>query len=113
MDTETNQMIQMYEAMNDQLHFKNEAIRACCDSQAIQQSIMQQQITELLAQQSIEPNRFSPDSSMDQDNKRNTPATPTTMSSSPGQIHKKPATEIAPKNLLDSLNKTQKQQPLH
>jgi hypothetical protein len=45
----TNQTIQTYEAKNDQLRFENEAIKACCDSQAIQQSIMQQQLTELLA----------------------------------------------------------------
>jgi hypothetical protein len=45
----TNQTIQTYEAINKQLHFENKAIKACCKSQAIQQSIMQQQITELLA----------------------------------------------------------------
>jgi hypothetical protein len=45
----TNQTIKAYEAMNNRLHFENETIKACCDSQAIQQAIMQQQITELLA----------------------------------------------------------------
>jgi hypothetical protein len=66
---------------------------------------MQQQIKELLG--------CFPDCLMDQDNKRDTPATPTTMSNSPGQISKNPATEIVPKNLLECLNKTQKQQALH
>jgi hypothetical protein len=45
----TNQTIKAYEAMNDRLRFENETIKACCDSQAIQQAIMQQQIMELLA----------------------------------------------------------------
>jgi hypothetical protein len=45
----TNQTIKSYEAMNERLCFENEAIKACCDSQALQQAIMQQQITELLA----------------------------------------------------------------
>jgi hypothetical protein len=34
--------------MNDQLRFENKAIKACCDSQVVQQTVMQQQIAELL-----------------------------------------------------------------
>jgi hypothetical protein len=45
----TNQTIKAYEAMNDRRRFENETMKACCNSQAIQQAIMQQQITELLA----------------------------------------------------------------
>jgi hypothetical protein len=97
------------------LRFESEAIKACCDSQAIQQSIMQQQqqLTELLSRQSIASKLPFPDSLMETNNKRDTPATPTTMSNSPGQISKKPATEIVPKNLLESMNKLQKHQPPH
>jgi ribosomal protein L9 len=45
----TNQTIKSYEAMNDQLRFENEAIKACCNSQAVQQAVMQQQITDILS----------------------------------------------------------------
>jgi hypothetical protein len=44
----TQQTIQTYEAINERLRCENEAIKACCNSQAIQQSVMQQQLTELL-----------------------------------------------------------------
>jgi hypothetical protein len=99
--------------MNDWLQFKNEAIKACCDSQAVQQTVMQQQIVELLARQNIGQNQFSPDHLMDYDHKRNTPATPTTMSNSPGQASKKATTDIAPKNLLETLTKSQNHQMQH
>jgi hypothetical protein len=74
---------------------------------------MQQQITELLAQQSITQSDYTHDQTMDYDHKRNAPATPTTMSNSPTKLSKKPATEIVPKNLLDSLTRSQKQQQQH
>jgi hypothetical protein len=60
----TNQTIKAYMAMNDRLRFENETIKACCDSQAIQQAIMQQQITELLARQSICPSNYTQDHPM-------------------------------------------------
>jgi hypothetical protein len=105
----TNQTMQTYKAINERLRFENEAIKACCDSQAIQQSIMQQQLTE----QSTASNNPFPDSLMETDNKQDTPATPTTMSNSPRQISKKIATNIVPKNLLDSMNKLQKHRQPH
>jgi hypothetical protein len=95
------------------LRYENETIKACCNSQAIQQSVMQQQLTELLPQQSTTSNHPFPDSLMETYNKRDTPATPTTMSNSPGQISKKLATDIVPKNLLDSMNKLQKHRQPH
>jgi hypothetical protein len=65
----TNQTIKSYEAMNNRLRFENEAIKACCNSQAIQQTIMQQQIMELLSQQNIRQSQFTPDHPMDYDHK--------------------------------------------
>jgi hypothetical protein len=113
LEATTNQKIKSYEAMNDQLQFKNKAIKACCNSQAVQQTVMQQQIAELLACQNIRQNQFSPDHLMDYNHKRNTPATPTTMSNSPGQASKKVTTDIAPKNLLETLTKSQNHQTQH
>jgi hypothetical protein len=105
LEATTNQEIKSYEAMNKQLRFENEAIKACCDSQAVQQTVMQQQITELLAHQNIRQNQFTPDHPMDYDHKHDAPATPTTMSNSPGQAFKKATTDITPKNLLETLTK--------
>jgi hypothetical protein len=50
---------------------------------------------------------------MDYDHKQDAPATPTTMSNSPGQVFKKAVADIAPKNLLESLTKSQKHQTQH
>jgi hypothetical protein len=36
----TNMTIKTYKAMNDWLRFENEAIKACCESQGVQQTIM-------------------------------------------------------------------------
>jgi hypothetical protein len=79
----TNQTIKAFEAMNNRLRFENKTIKACCDSQAIQKAMMQQQITQLLAQQSISPSNYAQDHQMDYDHKHNALATPTTMSNSP------------------------------
>jgi hypothetical protein len=43
---------------------------------------------------------------MDYNHKRDAPATPTTMLNSPAQLSKKPTTEMAPKNLLETLTKS-------
>jgi hypothetical protein len=73
--------------------------------QAVQQTVMQQQIAELLACQNIRQNQFTLDHLMDYNNKHNTPATPTPMSNSPAQASKKVTTDLAPKNLLETLTK--------
>jgi hypothetical protein len=111
LEATTNQKIKSYEAMNDRLRFENEAIKACCDSQAV--TVMQQQIMELLACQNIRHHQFSPDHQMDYDHKRSTPASPTTMSNSLGQASKKVTTDIAPRNLLETLTKNQNHPTQH
>jgi hypothetical protein len=50
---------------------------------------------------------------MDYNHKRDAPATPTTVLNSPAQLSKTTVTEIVPKNLLETLTRSQKQQPQH
>jgi hypothetical protein len=113
LEATTNQKINSYEAMNDRLRFENKAIKACCNSQAVQQAVMQQQIAELLACQNIGQNHFTLDHPMDYDHERNAPVTPTTMSNSLGQASKKVTTDITPMNLLETLTKSQNHQMQH
>jgi hypothetical protein len=56
---------------------------------------------------------FTPDHPMDYNHKHSTPATPTTMTNSLGQAFKKATMDIAPKNLLETLTKSQKHQTQH
>jgi hypothetical protein len=53
-------------------------------------------------------NQFTPDPPMEYNHKQDAPATPTTMSNSPGQVFKRAMADIAPKNLLESLTTNKK-----
>jgi ATP-dependent Clp protease ATP-binding subunit ClpA len=105
----TNQTIKSYKAMKDCLHFENKTIKACCDSQAVPQTVMQQQITELLHQTEPihpgSPNGLQPQARRTSNTNNNVKLTRLSFL--------KEQQQTSPQNLLESLMKSQKHQTQH
>jgi uncharacterized protein YoxC len=73
METATNQILKVYETMNDCLCQENEKMKSQVDFQEQQQQRMQQQIVKLLAHPTFPTHQHAQEKPSDYDHKRDTP----------------------------------------
>jgi hypothetical protein len=106
LEATTNQKIKSYEAMNDQLQLENKAIKACCNSQAVQAADCR---TPSPSKHQTKPiHTGSPDGLRPQAQRTSNASDNVELTRAGFQ-----KSNIAPKNLLETLTKSQNHQMQH